>query len=102
MSRTVLLLGRRGFVLEEVKQQLDLNQIHLLTATTIEDLRQIMANEEVDHVIMGAGLGLDLRCEMVKEIFMASDSTTVHMKDMASGPEGMLPFVSAVLSGVVD
>ena len=49
---------------------------------------------------MGAGLELEARLEIVREVFLASDRTTVHMKDVASGPEGFLPFVRAVVGGL--
>jgi hypothetical protein len=49
---------------------------------------------------MGAGLDIDVRLEIIRTIFTMSDSTTVHMKDVASGPEGFLPFVRALLSGL--
>ncbi len=51
---------------------------------------------------MGAGLDLDVRCEIIKLIFSLSHTTTVHMKDYASGPEGMLPFVNSVLKGLIQ
>ncbi len=55
---------------------------------------------KTDHVIMGAGLDIDVRLDIIREVFELSDSTTVHMKDFASGPQGMLPFVRAVLSAL--
>ena len=102
MSKTVLLIRRKGFPVEEIRQQLDLHEIKLLNASSLEEVRKILAVEAVDHVIMGAGLGLELRCDIVREVFTSSDTTTVHLKDLASGPEGMLPFASAVLSGFSD
>ena len=50
----------------------------------------------------GAGLDLEPRLETVREIFLASDKTTVHLKDFASGPDGFLPFVRSVLAGLAD
>jgi hypothetical protein len=34
------------------------------------------------------------------EIFLASDTATVHMKDAASGPDGFLPFARSVFAGL--
>jgi hypothetical protein len=45
---------------------------------------------------------LETRLEMVREIFQSSDTTTVHMKDHASGSQGFLPFVRSVLHGLTD
>ncbi|MER5756047.1 hypothetical protein [Streptomyces sp. NPDC002088] len=51
---------------------------------------------------MGAGLDLDIRLKIIREIYESCDSTTVRMKDRASGPEGCLPFIQAVLGGLAD
>jgi hypothetical protein len=34
---------------------------------------------------MGAGLDIDIRLEIIKLIFSLSQSTTVHVKELASG-----------------
>ena len=65
-------------------------------------MRSAFAQADIDHVIMGAGLDLETRLEIVREIFLTSDTTTVHMKDFASGPDGFLPFVRSVLTGLAD
>jgi hypothetical protein len=44
----------------------------------------------MDKVIMGAGMDLETRLQIVNHIFEASDSTTVHLK---------LPFVTSILRG---
>ena len=49
---------------------------------------------------MGAGLDLQTRLDMVREVFERSDWTSVHMKDRGTGPEGFLPFIRAVLHGL--
>jgi hypothetical protein len=99
MTKKVLLLGRTGFVLDEVQRQLQMPDVQLFAGTGIEAVRSVFAKEKIDHVILGAGLDLDTRLEIVREVFQLSDTTTVHMKDRATGPEGMLPFVRSVLSG---
>jgi hypothetical protein len=48
---------------------------------------------------MGAGLDLEARLEIVREIFLASDKTTVHLKDFTSGPDGFLPLSGQCLPG---
>ena len=72
MMRNVLLLGRLGVVVEDAQRQL------------------------------GAGLRLEDRLEIIREVVLASDRTTVHMKDFASGPDGFLAFVRSVLTGLAD
>jgi len=100
MTINTLLLGKMAIVVEEAKSQLPLPDVRLFAATTLDEVRLAFEQAEIDHVIMGAGLDIDLRLEIIRTIFDMSDSTTVHMKDVASGPEGFLPFVRAVLSGL--
>ena len=102
MTKHILLLGRTGVVVEDVQQQLDTADLQLFAGTGIEDVRSAFARTHIDHVIMGAGIDLETRLEIVREIFQGSDTTTVHMKDRASGPQGFLPFVRAVLRGLQD
>src|SRR5215217_1270250 len=99
-DRNILLLGRRGAVVEEVRRELAIPGVELFGGTGIEDLRSAFAGAEIDHVIIGAGIDLEARLELVAEVFRLSDTTTVHMKDRATGLEGFLPFVRALLSGL--
>ena len=100
MTKNILLLGRTGFVLDDVQQQLQTQDVQFFAGRDIEDMRSAFAKAHIDHVIMGAGIDLNARLEIVQEIFQLSDSTTVHMKDRATGPQGMLTFVRAVASGL--
>lgn len=102
MDKTVLLLGRTGVVVDAVHRQLNLPDLRLIGGTGIDDVRSAFAQGKVDHVLMGAGIDLDTRLQIVREIFELSETTTVHMKDRASGPGGFLPFVRAVLRGLRD
>jgi len=96
----VLLLGRTGIVLDEVRPHIDANDVNLYTGTNLDDVRRIFETQPIDIVIMGAGIDLGARLEIVEHIFTVSNSTTVHMKDWDSGPAGMLPFVNAILNGL--
>jgi hypothetical protein len=102
MTRRVLLLGRLGVVVEDVQQQLRMPDVQLFGATGLDEVRSVFAQADIDHVVMGAGLDLETRLEIVREIFLTSDRTTVHMKDFASGPDGFLPFVRSVLAGLAN
>ena len=62
-------------------------------------MRSAFRQADIDHVIVGGGLDLDARAEMVREIFQSSDRATIHLKNEMPGPEGFLPFVKAVLLG---
>lgn len=75
--------------------------MRLLEATNTAEVRAALATEKhIDHVVIGAGLDLDTRLEMIREVFTASDHTTVHLKDRASGPAGLLPFAADIITGV--
>ena len=102
MTKNILLLGRTGVVIDDVQHQLDIADIQLFGGTGIEDVRAAFTRADIDHVIMGAGIDLETRLQIVREIFQLSDTTTVHMKDHASGPQGFLPFVRSVLRGLKD
>jgi hypothetical protein len=102
MPKNVLLLGRTGIVLDDVQKHLDVKDVTLFSGTSVDDVRAVFKKQPIDIVIMGAGLDIEVRCEIVKLIFSLSDATTVHMKDYASGPGGMLPFVNSVLKGLLQ
>ena len=85
MARRVLLLGRLGVVVEDAMEQLRMPDVQLLVATGLDEVRSAFARRKI-----------------VREIFLASDKTTVHLKDFASGPDGFLPFVRSVLAGLAD
>ena len=101
-TRTVLILGRRHSVVDDAERQLelDLPGTHVLEGISIEDARAAFEQAKIDHVIMGAGIDLETRLQIIREIFQASDTTSVHMKDRASGPDGFLPFIRSVLRGL--
>lgn len=67
--------------------------IEFLAAPASLMLSRRFAGPNIDHVIVGGGLDLEARAAMVRAVFRSS----VHMEDQMSGPEGFLPFVTAVL-----
>jgi len=100
MTKSVLILGRSEAVVEAARAGLQIPGLQIIGGTGIEAVRSAFAQTKIDHVIMGAGLDLDTRLEIIREIFKSSESTTVHMKDTASGPQGFLPFIQSVLEGL--
>ena len=100
--RNVLLVGRAPVVVEEAERVVADDAVRLFAATDLAQVQAAFAANSIDHVVMGAGLAIEVRLEVVREVFRLSDTTTVHMKDFASGPDGYLPFVKAVLSGVAS
>ena len=97
MARTVLLLGRTPFDLDQVRAEIDTAGVTLLSGTSLEETEQAFAESPIDAVIMGAGIDLATRLQIVEYVFTVSSSTTVHMKDRDSGKAGMMPFVEGLL-----
>jgi hypothetical protein len=97
--KNCLLLGRKGMIVEDVKESIDATDINLFGGTSLQDVQNIFEQHNIDIVIMGAGLDINDRLDIIKYIFDRSKSTTVHMKDWDSGPAGMLPFVNGVING---
>jgi hypothetical protein len=102
MSKKILLLGVLDSILADVEQQVARPDLEVLRGTSLADVRATLARTSIDHVIMGGGIPLETRLEMVREIFQSSDTTNVHMKDHASGSQGFLPFVRSVLRGLIN
>lgn len=78
--------------------------IGLFVASTPDEARSVfeMNNNQIDIVIIGAGIELEKRLVIVKYVFNTSNVTSVHMKDWESGPEGFIPFINKVLNGLLD
>ena len=83
-----------------MQRELQTPGIEFAGGTSLADVEPAFRQADIDHVIIGGGLDLEARAAMVRVIFQASDRATVHMKDQMSGPEGFLPFVRAVLTGL--
>jgi hypothetical protein len=99
MTTTVLLIGRTQSVIDDVMSRVHAPDTRLLSAGGIEDVRAIFAERRVDHVIIGGGLDLVQRIEVVRTIFETSSSTKVYMNS-PSGPDSFLPFVQSILFGI--
>jgi hypothetical protein len=100
MTTHVLLLGRTPFDPLAVETEISVSGVELAYGTSLGDVEAAFSRGPVDVVIMGAGIPLADRLDIVEHVFASSDSTSVHMKDRASGPRGMMPFINQVLSGL--
>jgi hypothetical protein len=98
--KKALLLGKKGIVVEDIASKLESTGVQLFGGTCLADVENVFSKEGIDTVIMGAGLDINDRLEIIKTVFDLSNATTVHMKDFESGHEGMLPFVNGVLKGL--
>ena len=100
MIRHILLLGRTPFDPEALQAAITRTDITISTGTSLQEAEAAFESAPVDMVIMGAGIPLAERLEIVRRVFELSDSTTVHMKDRSSGKGGMMAFVNGVLGGL--
>lgn len=101
MARKILLLGRKGIVVDDAKAYLTDPDLEIFAGTGIDDLRATFSHHpDIKHVFMGAGIDLEIRLDIVRETFHLSQDTSVHMKDASSGRQGFLSFVKAILEGL--
>lgn len=75
---------------------------HYFVAHDMATVQEVFKhNKVIDIVIMGAGIELEKRLDIVRYIFSASNTVSVHMKDYATGPDGFVPFINNVLMGMM-
>jgi len=98
--KKILLVGKQ---LTSVPSQLTITDAQYFAAPDLKTAQQVFKknNNTIDIVIMGAGIELEKRLEIVRYVFTTSNTTTVHMKDWETGPEGFVPFINSVLSGLL-
>lgn len=94
--KKILLVGKQ---LTGVPPQLTIKDVQFFAAPDLKTAQQVFDNNAIAIVIMGAGIELEKRLEIVRYVFTTSNRTTVHMKDWETGPEGFVPFINGVLSG---
>jgi hypothetical protein len=100
MSKKILLLGFSDSVLADAQQQLARPDLEVFRGKSVEDVRSRLSQTTIDHVFIGGKLAVETHLEIAWEVLQASDAATVHLQDRL-GPEGFLPFVQAVLRGLV-
>ena len=98
--KKILLVGKQ---LTTVPPELNIKDAQFFAAPDLKTAQQVFEknNNTIDIVIMGAGIELEKRLEIVRYVFTTSNTTTVHMKDWETGPEGFVPFINRVLSGLL-
>lgn len=98
--RKCLILGRDKAAIEKIIPEVDNSSTTLFAGTSLQDLINVFDLHKIDIVIIGAGLDIMIRTEIIKYIYAKSKTTSVHMKDWESGARGMLPFINGVLGGI--
>ncbi|HEV8507247.1 MAG TPA: hypothetical protein VGQ53_17675 [Chitinophagaceae bacterium] len=99
--KKILLVGKQ---LTSVPPQLNVKDVQYFAAPDLKTVQEIFGknNKAIDIVIMGAGIELEKRLEVVRYVFNTSNTTSVHMKDWETGPEGFVPFINKVLAGLLN
>ena len=102
MKPVVLLVGRLPNILGRLAGDLQDLPVELLGAhDRAEVAQQLQAEPLIKTVIMGGVYDDDLRGALIHEIASMRPDVTIHLKDRASGAEGMTEFVRKVVKGVV-
>ncbi|QEC66892.1 hypothetical protein FRZ67_06125 [Panacibacter ginsenosidivorans] len=100
--KNILLIGKL-LVNIPSPEKLVKKDVHYFVAHDIATVQEVFKhNKVIDTVIMGAGIELEKRLDIVRYIFSTSDTVTIHMKDYATGPEGFVPFINNVLAGMIQ
>lgn len=82
----------------DVARQLDHLPIQWLGAHDQDEVRRQLDTEpRIACAIMGAGLDDKIRGELVGIIAARRPDICIHLKDRASGPEGLMPFVKRIV-----
>ena len=98
MTPVVLLIGRLPTVVETVARELEEFPVQWLGAHNREEvIAQLEREPGIAVVVMGAGIDDRLRGELIGVIASHRPDLCIHVKDRASGPSGMAPFVRRVV-----
>lgn len=101
-QRKVLVLGKQGTYLPSLNE-LSRSDIKLFTASAFEQAQAVFeSHAPIDLVILGGGIPLEERLRIIDYVYHVSETTSVHMKEIASGPAGFVPFINRVLEGFAD
>lgn len=102
MRPVVLLVGKLPGIVGHLADELEDLPIRWLGAHDHgEVVRQLQSEPDIACVIMGASLDDGIRGDLVGVIAALRPDISIHLKDRASGPDGMARFVRRVVSGMI-
>jgi hypothetical protein len=101
--KKILLVGKR-LIQVPPANELAIKDVAYFAAADLLKVQEVFEknNNAIDIVILGGGIELEKKLEVVRYIFNASDAVSVHMKDRATGPEGFVSFINNVLKGLLS
>ena len=100
--KNILLIGKLLINIPSPEELVKKDAHYFVASDMATVLKAFEKNKAIDTVIMGAGIELEKRLDIVRYIFNTSDTVTIHMKDYATGPEGFVPFINNVLTGMIQ
>jgi hypothetical protein len=102
MKPVVLLVGKLPGIAQRMETALGDMAVEWLGAHDRDEvIRQLEAEPNIRCVVIGGTPSDDLRGELVGVIASRRPDITIHLKDRASGPEGMPGFVRKVVEAMV-
>ncbi|MBO6897511.1 MAG: hypothetical protein JJ868_09085 [Shimia sp.] len=102
MQPVVLLVGKLPNVIGAVPRQLGHLPIQWLGAHDHgEVVRQLDTEPHICCVIMGASVDDDTPGDLIGLIATRRPDLSIHLKDRASGPDGMVGFVEQIVENLV-
>ena len=98
----ILLVGKLPGVVGDIARQLSDMHVEWLGAhDRSEVIRQLEGEPRIACVVMGAGLDDSVRGDLIGVIASRRPDLTIHLKDRASGSEGIAPFARKVVDALV-
>lgn len=95
-----ILLGLKKSVIDDAIAQLPDPAFELIGCLSIEEMKSVLQQTNIDHVFIGAGLDIDIRINAARTVLETSQVTQVHLKNFSAGPQGYVPFIRTILAGV--
>lgn len=102
MKPVVLLVGKLPGIAARIQSALGDSHVEWLGARNRDEvIHQIEAEPNVRCVVIGGTLDDAVRGELIGVVASRRPDVTIHVKDRASGPEGMPAFVRKVIDAFV-
>ncbi len=74
-QQRILLLGRKGIVVDDANAKLNNPNLEIYGGTGINDVRTVFSSHaDITHVFMGAGIDIETRLEIIREVCRVSTS----------------------------
>jgi DNA-binding NtrC family response regulator len=96
MEPRILVLGQKQDVIDDLIETLNQDGRNVVGVDTWDAAYDILSNETVDLVIIGAGLEDTERKAISEDIKHLLPDIPILWKDRSSGPEGMIDFVNSI------